>query len=98
MMFGTHAANIGGALAFKAKVEHTVCNMMYPKLSPKPIPKYMPIPPFRFLDDQDERGKAGCDTLMVFHLILYYVTGTTTNLFVDVVVKFRRCECLLLPF
>ena len=34
-------------------VAETVCRSMYAKLSASPIPRYMPIPPFRFLDDSE---------------------------------------------
>ena len=36
-----------------ANVELTVWSMMYPKLNARPMPRYSPIPPFRFLDDSD---------------------------------------------
>ena len=53
MMFGIHAASIGGVFACMAKVDDTVCNMMYVKLSARPMPRYMPMPPLRLRDDYD---------------------------------------------
>ena len=53
IMFGIHAANIGGVLALMANVDEIVCNNIYPTLSAKPIPKYIPIPPFLFLEDNE---------------------------------------------
>ena len=54
MMFGIHAASIGGVSALMAKVDDTVCSIMYVKLRASPIPRYIPIPPLRFLDDRDK--------------------------------------------
>ena len=54
MMFGIHAASIGGVFACMAKVDDTVCNMMYVKLSARPMPRYIPIPPFLLRDDSDK--------------------------------------------
>mgnify|MGYP000915787801 CR=1 FL=1 len=53
IMFGIHAANIGGVSALIANVDDTVCSMIYPKLRAKPMPRYIPIPPFLFLDERD---------------------------------------------
>ena len=53
IILGIHAASIGGVSAFMAKVADTVCNNIYAKLNAKPIPKYIPMPPFRFLDDSE---------------------------------------------
>ena len=50
IMFGIHAANIGGVSALIANVDDTVCSMFYPKLRSKPMPIYISIPPFLFLD------------------------------------------------
>jgi hypothetical protein len=36
-----------------ANVADTVCNMIYRKLKASPNPRYIPIPPFLFLDDRD---------------------------------------------
>ena len=52
-MFGIHAASIGGAPAFIAKEDEMVCNMIYTKLRTNPSPKYIPIPPFLFLEDKE---------------------------------------------
>ncbi len=52
-MFGTHEAIIGGKPALMANVEETVCSMIYPKLNARPIPRYMPMPPFRFLEESE---------------------------------------------
>ena len=48
-IFGNHAASPGCIFALMAKVEDTVWNMMYAKMSANPIPKAIPIPFFRFL-------------------------------------------------
>ena len=53
MMFGIHAARTGGVSALMAKVDETVCNMMYPKLKASPMPRNMPMPPLRLRDDND---------------------------------------------
>ena len=52
-MFGIHAANIGGKPALMANVAEMVWNKMYPNDSAKPMPRYTPIPPFRFLAESD---------------------------------------------
>ena len=52
-MFGIHAASIAGIPALMENVAETVRRSMYAKLSASPIPSYMPIPPFRFLDDSE---------------------------------------------
>ena len=44
-------AIIGGIFPFTAKVDATVWNRIYEKLSPSPIPKCNPIPPFVFLEE-----------------------------------------------
>jgi hypothetical protein len=36
-----------------ANVADTVCNMIYRKLNARPSPRYIPMPPLRFLDDRD---------------------------------------------
>jgi hypothetical protein len=46
-------AIIGGIFPFTAKVDATVWNRIYEKLSPSPIPKCNPIPPFVFLEERD---------------------------------------------
>ena len=51
IILGIHAASIGGVSALIANVDDTVCNMMYVKLNASPIPRYRPIPPLRFLED-----------------------------------------------
>ena len=53
-MLGIHAANSGGSPALIAKVAEMVCSMMYVKLNARPMPRYIPIPPLRFLDDSDK--------------------------------------------
>lgn len=44
---------MGGVSALMAKVALIVCSRIYVKDSAKPIPRYIPIPPLRFLDDND---------------------------------------------
>ena len=53
MIFGIHAASIGGVFALMANVADTVCSMIYMKLSAKPMPRYIPIPPLRFFEESD---------------------------------------------
>ena len=52
-MLGIHAASIGGVSAFMAKVALMVCKSMYANDSPKPIPRYSPMPPLRLRDESD---------------------------------------------
>ena len=52
-ILGIHAANIGGVPALMANEADTVCNIIYRKLSAKPKPRYIPIPPLRLRDDSD---------------------------------------------
>ena len=52
-ILGTHTASSGDAFPFIAKVAETVWNNMYEKLSPNPTPKYIPMPPLTFLEDND---------------------------------------------
>jgi hypothetical protein len=51
-MFGIHAASIGGVSALMAKVELMVCRRIYENERASPIPRYIPMPPFRFLLDR----------------------------------------------
>ena len=37
-----------------AKLEDMVCSNMYVKLKAKPMPRYIPMPPLRFLEDKDK--------------------------------------------
>ena len=52
-IFGTQAASIGGVPAFMANVADMVCNIIYRKLRASPKPRYIPIPPFLFLEDKE---------------------------------------------
>ena len=52
-MFGTHAASMGGVPALMANVDDIVCNIIYRKLRARPRPRYIPMPPFLFLEDRD---------------------------------------------
>ena len=52
-MFGIQAASIAGVFACMANVADTVCSIIYAKLKASPIPRYIPIPPFLFLEDND---------------------------------------------
>lgn len=53
MILGIHAASIGGAPALTANDDDTVWSMMYTKLSTNPNPRYIPMPPLRFLEDNE---------------------------------------------
>ena len=53
-MFGIHTAMAGIMFPFMAKVDEMVWNRIYEKLSPSPIPKCKPIPPFTFREDSDK--------------------------------------------
>ena len=65
-IFGIQTANITGICS--AKADETVWNIMYEKLSPRPIPSDIPIPPLRFLDESEApiivRIKAANDIAM----------------------------------
>ena len=76
---GTHAASIGGRPAFMAKVDDTVWSMMYVKLSTRPMPRYMPIPPLRFRDDSDapmmvRMKDASDDAMRLWYSTSYWTT------------------------
>jgi len=43
---------MGGIPPFTAKVDDTVWNRMNEKLSPNPIPRCRPIPPFTFREER----------------------------------------------
>jgi hypothetical protein len=53
-MFGIQTATIGGVFPLTVKVAETVWNRIYEKLKANPIPKFIPIPPFTFLEDKDK--------------------------------------------
>ena len=53
MMFGIQAASAAGAPTFIANVAEIVCSIMYVKLSARPMPRYMPIPPFRLREESE---------------------------------------------
>ena len=51
---GIHTAITGGIFPFTAKVDEMVWKRINEKLSPNPIPRFNPIPPFTFLDESDK--------------------------------------------
>ena len=53
MILGIQAASIGGVPALIANVAEIVWSMMYMKLIARPAPRYIPMPPLRFLDDSE---------------------------------------------
>lgn len=80
IMFGIHAANIGGVSAFIANVDDTVCSIMYVKLSARPIPRYSPIPPFLFLDESDRPMVVRMNDANDVAIRLWYSTSYCTTL------------------
>ena len=46
-------ARAGGIFPLMAKVAEMVWNRMYEKLSPKPIPKWSPMPPLTFREESE---------------------------------------------
>ena len=52
-MLGIHTATIGGVLPLVVNVAETVWNKMYEKLNANPIPRFIPMPPFTFLEERD---------------------------------------------
>lgn len=52
-MLGNHAANIGGKPALMANVAEMVWKRIYPNDSANPMPRYTPMPPFRFLAESE---------------------------------------------
>ena len=52
-MLGIHAASNGGVPALIANVAEIVCSIIYIKLSASPAPRYIPIPPLRFLEESE---------------------------------------------
>lgn len=79
MMFGIHAASMGWAPEFMANVELMVCNMMYVKLSARPIPRYIPMPPFRFRDDNEKPMVVSMKLANDMAMRLWYSTSYWTT-------------------
>ena len=52
-ILGIHAASKGGVSALMAKVELIVCNNIYENDKARPIPRYIPMPPFRLREESD---------------------------------------------
>ena len=80
MMFGIHAASIGGVLALMAKVDDTVCSMMYPKLRARPIPRYIPMPPLRLREDSERPIVVRMNEANDEAIRLWYSTSYCTTL------------------
>lgn len=52
-MLGVHSAQNADIVPATANVDDMDWNRIYPKLNPKPIPKYSPIPPLTLRLDND---------------------------------------------
>lgn len=105
MKLGIHAARAGGAPAFMANVALMVCSMMYMKLSARPMPRYMPMPPLRLREDREtpimvRMNEAKDEAIRLWYStsVLHDVLGTTVNLLVDVLFELWGGKCLLLSF
>ena len=64
-MFGIQAAIIGLTKPDTANVALMVINRMYPILSARPIPMFIPIPPFTFRADRDAPIKVNINADMM---------------------------------
>lgn len=89
-MFGIHTAMAGIMFPFMAKVDEMVWNRIYEKLSPSPIPKCKPIPPFTFREDSDKPMEVRINAANDMAIRRWYSTSNS------LILAKPRCFCLLM--